>query len=88
MNKLSDVVTELPWNKKLVILRIAKGLSSEEMAREYGINRKNYWEWEKGKVTPSNPSKKLICKIHNIDEEELWGKKGKRIKGNTKMQIL
>lgn len=39
---MHEFIEKLPWNKKMEVLRIAKGLTQEEMAEKCFTTQKNY----------------------------------------------
>ncbi|MEN6490207.1 MAG: helix-turn-helix transcriptional regulator [Smithella sp.] len=62
----------MSWNKKLEMLRTAKGWSQEEAADRCGTTKKNYWLWETGKNYPRNVSRRYIGMAFEVSQEEIF----------------
>lgn len=71
---ISTIMSNSAWNKKIEILRIAKGWSQEEAAEHCGTNQKQYWNWEKGKSFPRNNSQKAIANAFGVPVSEIFPK--------------
>lgn len=69
---LAKIVDELPWYKKLEILRAIKGWSQEKAAEEVGVKRKIYWNWENGRFIPVKRNRKRIAKVFEVPEKEIF----------------
>jgi len=65
---LNKMFQELPWYRKLEVLRAIKGWSQDEAAEKCGTGQKTYWSWEKGIVNPRYNSKRAICMAFGVDE--------------------
>lgn len=74
---INSLIKELPWNKRMELLRVAKNLSQREMAEKCGTTQKVYWDWENGNREPSGMNKKIICRVLRVNKEELFGNKKK-----------
>lgn len=71
---MDEILKNLPWNKKMEILRIAKGWTQVEAAEKCGTNQKGYWEWEKGIRFPRLNSRRAIARAFGISLDELFPK--------------
>lgn len=67
-----EFIEKLPWNKKMEVLRIAKGLTQEEMAEKCFTTQKNYWSWEKAIAYPRKNSRRAIAQAFQINEDEIF----------------
>lgn len=63
---------ELPWNKKIEVLRIIRNWTQEEAARECNTNQKMFWSWEKGINYPRKNSRISIAKAFKVKVEEIF----------------
>lgn len=63
--------------------RIMKGFSQETMARNLGIGRSTYTNWEIGNREPDIESLALICEMLEVDSNWLLGLDARRIKKNV-----
>jgi len=70
---MADLFKELPWNKKIEVLRTMKGWSQEEAAEECFTGQKAYWGWEKGNNFPRKNSRRAIARAFDISEKEIFG---------------
>lgn len=69
---IKKVINNLPWNKKIEILRVANSWTQEEAAEKCKTNQKMYWNWEKGKNYPRKKSQILIAKAYNVKVEDIF----------------
>lgn len=70
---MNEIINKLPWNKKIEILRIAKGWSQEETANRCCTSAKTYWNWERGLNMPRKLSKMSIARAFEVPIEEIFG---------------
>jgi DNA-binding XRE family transcriptional regulator len=68
-----EIMDKLPWNKKLVALRVAKELTQEQAAEICGTTRKHLYKWEKGQSYPRKNSRKAIAMAYEVPVEEIFG---------------
>lgn len=73
---MSEIIKNLPWNKKIEVLRIAKGWTQEEAASRCCTSLKNYWNWEKGINYPRKLSQRAIASAFNVNAQEIFEKVG------------
>lgn len=66
------MITNAPWNKKIEILRVAKGWNQEQASEECGTTRKNYWRWESGIIYPRNNSRRAIGIAFGVSDKEIF----------------
>ena len=71
---MSDLINDLPWFKKMEVLRTIKWWSQEETAEKCCTGQKAYWGWEKGNIYPRKNSRRAIAHAFGIKEEEIFGK--------------
>lgn len=69
---IAKIVDELPWYKKLEILRTIKGWNQKEVAEKCGVQKKIYWNWENGKFIPVERNRKKIAKVFGVPENEIF----------------
>jgi transcriptional regulator with XRE-family HTH domain len=69
---ISELISSLPWYKKLEILRVIHGWSQEETAKKCGTIRKNYWLWETGQTMPRYNSKRAIAIAFKVTIIEIF----------------
>lgn len=69
---IKKVISNLSWNKKIEILRVANSWTQEEAAEKCNTNQKMYWNWENGKNYPRKKSQMLIAKAYNVKVEEIF----------------
>lgn len=55
----------------LKAIRINKGLSQEEAARELGISRDTLSNWERGETYPNIPQLKNIEKVYEVSYDSI-----------------
>ena len=70
-----ELMNSLPWNKRLELLRRAKGWTQQQAAEKCSTNQKMYWNWEKGINYPRGRSRNYIAKAFQTREEEIFQKK-------------
>lgn len=70
---MADLIKNLPWYKKIEVLRTIKGWSQEKTAERCFTGQKSYWAWEKGHIYPRKNSRRAICQAFNIGEKEIFG---------------
>jgi len=73
MNTIQTFVQDMPWNKKIAILRLAKGWSQEKAANECGTTKKNYWIWESGKKYPRFNNRRCIAIAFGVPMIDIFG---------------
>ena len=76
---MRQMFDELPWYKKMAVLRAAKGWGQREAARVCLTNSKNYWVWEKGKSYPRLASRKAIAKAYELKMKDIFSADDKAI---------
>lgn len=52
---------DMGWHQRLSNIRKVHGLTQVEAAKMCLTNHKNYWQWEKGKIKPSNENQEVIA---------------------------
>lgn len=57
--------------EKLAELRHSKGFSQATLARQLGISRPSYHNWEKGKTVPNQRNWSRLAAILGVDQEDL-----------------
>ena len=72
---MNEVINNLPWNKKIEILRVLTGWSQSEAANECYTGQKAFWSWESGRVYPRKNSRRAIASAFGVKEEDIFGKK-------------
>lgn len=72
---LHTMIQNLPWYKKMEVLRVIKDWTQEQAAEACGTNQKVYWLWEKGRQYPRNTSRRSIAFAFGVPEEIIFGKK-------------
>lgn len=70
---MGDILAELPWNKKIEVLRTIKGWSQEEAAEKCFTNQKAFWSWEKGQAFPRRVSRRTIAQVFGVKEKDIFG---------------
>lgn len=70
---MGEMLDNLPWFKKIEILRTAKGWSQEKAANECCTSAKTYWNWETGINYPRKLSRMSIARAFNVKETEIFG---------------
>lgn len=63
------------FNDRLKELRIKKGLTQEELAKEIHVSRSAICKWEMGNGIPSEPNIEGLCNFFNVSEEYLLDRK-------------
>lgn len=69
---MSLLIKDIPWNKKLEILRVVKGWSQDAAGEKCCTNKKGYWNWESGKNYPRKNSRSAIARAFGVKEEEIF----------------
>lgn len=69
---IQEFFNELPWNKKLEVLRAGKGWGQREAGKKCLTNSKNYWLWENGKSYPRLASRKAIADAYGVKMEDIF----------------
>lgn len=68
-----ELFNNLPWYKKIEVLRTIKGLSQEEAAKKCFTNQKSFWSWESGQVYPRKNNRLAIARLFELEESEIFG---------------
>lgn len=68
-----DKFLNVPWHKRMEVLRVMYGWTMKEAAGKCGTILKIYWNWENGKSTPIRNNSKVISEVFNISEEDMFG---------------
>lgn len=63
------------FKERLKELRIKKGLTQEELAKEIHVSRSAICKWEMGNGIPSEPNIEGLCEFFNVSEEWLLDRK-------------
>lgn len=69
---MSEIFKELPWNKKLEVLRVIKEWTQREAAEKCNTTQKVYWAWESGEQYPRKNSRIAIAKAFEVTQEEIF----------------
>lgn len=69
---LQDIFKNLPWYKKIEILRVIYGWKQTEAADKCLTHQKVYWLWEKGKKYPRLASRKAIADAYGLRIEDIF----------------
>ncbi|MHC1683458.1 MAG: helix-turn-helix transcriptional regulator [Clostridiaceae bacterium] len=69
---MKDIFKNLPWNKKIEVLRIIKGWTQNDAAEKCNTNQKTYWSWEVGERYPRKNSRLAIVKAFEVRQEEIF----------------
>lgn len=72
---MKKLVSDLPWNEKLKILRTVRGWTQEEAAKRCCTNQKMYWSWENGRNYPRVNSQILISNAYKVKRIEIFSQK-------------
>lgn len=70
---MTDMLEELPWYRKIEVLRTIKGWSQEEAAKRCFTNQKAFWSWEKGQAFPRKISRRTIAQVFGVTEKDIFG---------------
>lgn len=73
------IISNLPWNEKIKVLRTAKGWTQAEAAEICSTNQKMYWNWEKGKNYPRIHSQRIISRAYNVHISEIFSQRSKEL---------
>ncbi len=74
---VAEKIEELSCGKKIKVLRTSKGLTLQQLADTVGTTKKNVWLWESERTKPNGASRKMICNVLGVSEEELFKKEDK-----------
>ncbi|MBO8183641.1 MAG: helix-turn-helix transcriptional regulator [Archaeoglobus sp.] len=66
-------IQQIPWYKRIEILRTIKGWTQEKAAEMCGTTQKVYWLWENGKSYPRLNSKRAIARAFGVSVNEIFG---------------
>lgn len=66
------IFKDLPWYKRIEVLRVVKGWNQKEAAKRCTTNQKVYWLWEKGKTYPRLISRKAIARAYGVSIEDIF----------------
>lgn len=66
------LIEEMSWYDKIKVLRIARGLSQEEIAKKCMTNQKAWWNWESGKSYPRKINRHAIAKALDVDIKDIF----------------
>ena len=69
---MGELLDKLSWNKKIEVLRVAKGWTQEEAANKCYTSAKTYWSWEKGVNYPIKISRKSIANAFDVEVEDIF----------------
>jgi DNA-binding transcriptional regulator YiaG len=73
---LSTKIQALPWNKKLIALRLYTGLNQKDFAQALGVHPDTYRGWERGRRYPGRLARKMLARYHQVSELEIFGETG------------
>lgn len=59
--------------ERLKLLRVAKKLTQEQVAKEIGAAQKAYWNWESGTFQPTDYYKQRLAEVLGVEQKEIWG---------------
>lgn len=71
---LIKIFSELPWYKKIKILRIVNDWEQDEAAEKCGTSKRIYWNWENGVCMPIKNNRRYIAKAFGVPEEDIFSK--------------
>ena len=71
---MSEILDKLSWNKRIEVLRVARGWTQEETANKCCTSSKTYWNWEKGVNYPRKISRRSIAGAFGVKVEEIFNK--------------
>lgn len=66
------IINDLPWYRKIEVLRIALDLTQAEAAEMCGTTQKGYWSWSNGKRYPRRNNRKAISAAFGVPEYEIF----------------
>lgn len=69
---MQEMFEDLTWNRKMAVLRAAKGWGQREAGQKCLTNGKNYWTWENGKAYPRLASRKAIADAFGLKIEDIF----------------
>jgi DNA-binding transcriptional regulator YiaG len=70
---LSTKIQALPWNKKLIALRLYTGLNQTDFAQSLAVHVDTYRGWERGRHYPGRLARRMLAKYHGVTEIEIFG---------------
>lgn len=73
---MNDLLDNIPWNKKIEVLRAVKGWTQNEAAEQCNTTQKVYWNWESGSVYPRKNSRVAIANAFEVAEDIIFKKEG------------
>ena len=59
--------------KNVKNLRLAQGMTQEQVAREVGMTWRNYQRYEKGKIVPRNENLEKLAKVFGVEPAVILG---------------
>jgi transcriptional regulator with XRE-family HTH domain len=71
----SEILQNLPWYKRLAVLRINKDQTQDGIAKQIGVHPDTLRAWESGKQYPSRVSRRLLAKFYGVVETEIFGER-------------
>lgn len=75
---MNEIFKALSWNKKMEVLRVARGFTQTEMAEKCFTNQKTYWSWEKNERYPRAISRQAIAKALGVPVSEIFAESDKK----------
>lgn len=72
----NELIEQLSWNEKIKVLRVIRGLSQEEAAKQCMTDQKAWWNWESGKNYPSKIYRHTIARVLGVTVEDIFNEKG------------
>lgn len=68
----TNIINELPWYKKIEVLRVINGWNQTEAAKNCLTHQKVYWLWEKGQRYPRLASRKAIADAFGLKIKDIF----------------
>ena len=72
--KINNLLENLPWNKKMELMRHANGWTQQQAAEKCSTYQKMYWSWEKGINYPRCRSRVYIARAFQARVDEIFPK--------------
>lgn len=69
---MDKLINNLPWNKKIEVLRVANNWTQQEAAEKCNTNQKMYWNWEKGINYPRKKSQISIARAYRVKIKDIF----------------
>lgn len=69
---INKIINNVPWYKKIEILRRANDWTQEQAAEKCNTNQKMYWSWENGKNYPRKRSQASIARVYKVKVEDIF----------------